>query len=333
MTIRIPVPPHRHEPAPDRRGVEDVLGIKGGASARGSTYWKRLKTCPREHALYHIGLRRTKPSDALDMGKLFHYALEEYFKAIQAHQIKDYVERGVYDNAYFWGNLQQAERAAWDFLSDFENEEGYEKTYKTLERILTRYFERYRRMDRWEIVAIEETLTFKGGIHYTSRLDLIVRDHADSRGVWIVEHKTARAITEDLLLNYQMDPQILGQVWLYKRCVDPSFGPLRGVLVDIITKHKAPQTQRQIVAPSKYHLANFEKAAVEWERLEEAYERLGWPMALGMCSGAVRYFKTCTYYNVCHDRPTVAVEDLKREFASRGAPLGYEMVQPGVEEE
>jgi hypothetical protein len=43
-----------------RRPPTEVLGIANpGASARGNSYWKQMRSCPREHALHDIvGLKR-----------------------------------------------------------------------------------------------------------------------------------------------------------------------------------------------------------------------------------------------------------------------------------
>ncbi len=325
----------------DRRPPDEVLGIVNpGASARGNSYWKLMRSCPREHALQHIvGLGHEGDQEALTVGLTFHHALEVYYKAIQAHQWAlgtTATRPDIASPEYFWGATGAAEKAAWHSIEPMSTEPGYEDTYEELERMLASYLDVYRRTDRWRIVAIEETLeyaddgfediTWKGDpphivgpLEFSARLDLIVEDY-DRGGLWIVEHKSAKAITEDLLSGYQMDQQILGQVWLMDRCVDLSQYPLlRGVVINITSKHKKTQHQRVDVCPSKRHLAAFEDSMRSWNDLAGAFENHNWPKALGNCSGPAHYFKKCPYFDVCHGQPDATVADLVRQ----DAPLGF----------
>lgn len=280
-----------------RRPAQVVLGVvDAGASASGSTYYKTMRRCPREHALLHVaGLRPTRSSEALTVGWLYHYALEAYYRS------------------------NRDEKAAWGAISALSSEPGYEDTYPTVERMLGAYLEHYRHADRWDVLAVEETLTYRdASMAYSARLDLVVHDRTDDR-LWIVEHKSARAITPDLLSGYQMDMQILGQVWLFTRCVDGRAYPrLGGVRVNITTKAVSPKMERVEVYPSRQHLAAFEESLRAWAALEPAYKKLGWPKALGNCTGPTRYFGTCDFFDLCHGRPEASVEQVAREEPPAG---------------
>jgi hypothetical protein len=315
-----------------RRGFDEVLGVENAASSRGSTYWKQLRRCPREHALHQLGLRGGQPSEALTVGALFHLGLETYYRVIQAHQ--DALDHAQRDDHYFWGAAGKAEAAAFEALSALEAEPGYEDTYPEVERLLVAYFTRYRHQDRWRVLAVEDTLEVDdAAFAYSARLDLIVEDEADKR-TKIVEHKTARAITADLVQNYQMDLQILGQVWLWNELIDPApYYPFGGVVIDVTTKRKrpGPEFERLVVNPSRYHLDAFVEAQTSWEVLRDAYAQVGYPKALGNCVGASRYFSTCTYYDLCHGRPEFSVADWQREISESGAPYGY-VLSSAVEE-
>jgi hypothetical protein len=329
----------------DRRDPTVVLGIMNpGASARGNSYWKLMRSCPREHALQSIvGLRREGDQEALTVGLTFHHALEVYYRCIQAHQyaLGTTAERpDIASPEYFWGATEAAEKLAWKSIDAMASEPGYEDTYAELERMLASYFDCHRRTDKWRILAVEETLEYAdegrwrsnidipggredtqtaGPMEYSARLDLIVEDYS-AGGMWIVEHKTARSITEDLLSGYQMDQQILGQAWLLRACVDLTRYPaLRGVNVNITSKHKTPKHERCQVMPSRRHLAAFEGSMRSWNALKPAFEHHGWPKALGNCSGPAHYFKKCPYFDVCHGQPEASVADLVRA----DAPLGY----------
>lgn len=333
----------------DRRPPDVVLGtVNPGASARGNTYWKTARGCPREHALRNI-VRYKKEGDqeALTQGLIFHYALEVYYRGIQAwqHALGTTAERpDIVSPEYVWGGIPSAEAAAWKALEPLSREAGYgpvvdskgkhhEGTYAEVERMLASYFDCYRRQDRWRVVAVEETLEYEDaggqfgtpGFHappmeYSARLDLIVEDY-DRGGLWVIEHKTARALTDDLLEGYQMDQQIVGQVWLLRNCVDLSKYPtLRGVTINLTSKTKVPKHQRVDVNPSKRHVAAFEESIRAWNGVLPAFEKYGWPKALGNCSGPMHYFKKCEFFDVCHGWPDVSVAQFMR-YAE--PPLGY----------
>lgn len=115
--------------------------------------------------------------------------------------------------------------------------------------------------------------------------------------------------------------QIVGQVWLLKVCVDlDRYPPLRGVLVNIITKQPTPRFERVEVCPSRDHLAGFEEAQRGWAAIEGAFSQVGWPKALGNCNGPARHFSTCDYFSLCHTHPRATVADL---LASPAVPDGY----------
>ena len=251
-------PPKRPRYNEDRADPFELLGVENtGSSKRGNTFWKRLRTCPREHALHDlVRLRRKGDAEALTVGIAFHLALETYYRLIKLWQGAMEPDDGA---DYFFGGIEEAEQAAWASIAPMRGAEGYEQSYAELERMLGGYFDAHRRHDRWRVVAVEETLEYAdAGIEYTARLDLIVEDY-DRGGMWVIEHKSARTITADMLAGYQLDQQILGQVWLLQKCVDLAhYPPLKGVIVNITTKHKGgARTERLECMPSRYHLRAF----------------------------------------------------------------------------
>jgi hypothetical protein len=320
--IRIPIAPPKSDRVEGRRRPDEVLGIKGGASPWGNSTWKRLRSCPREHALAVVaGIRSMSDSEALTQGIIFHHALEAFYRYIQQHQ-RPYDAMKRKTDGFLYGGIPDAEGFAWKAIKPFIAEDGYSKTYTAIERMLASYFDTFRRQDRWRIIAVEETLQYADdGMIYSARLDLIVEDY-DRRGMWIVEHKSAKAITDTLLSGYQLDQQILGQAWLLTRCVDLSKYPkLRGVLVNITTKTATPKHERVEVMPSRYHLDEFERSMRSWYDIMPVFEELGWPKALGNCAGPAQYFSKCDYFDLCYGRPEATVEELSG--ADDALPFGY----------
>lgn len=312
MTIRrLPIAP-ASVPETPRRAWEDVLGLPASSgSPTGSTFWKRMRRCPREHALYTVAkLRRTTRSEPLTVGALWHLGLETYYKARM---------QGC--------AIGEAEAQAMRGLAQLEAEPGYEETFPEVVRLLQAYFESYRHEDAgWRVVAVEETLQYVSPeLRYSVRLDLLVEIDG---GLWIVEHKTARAITADLLTGYQLDMQILGQVWCFQNCVDTAaYPPLRGVVVNIESKHKMPRFERVQVCPSRDHLEAFETSMRQWTQLEHVFASMQWPRALGNCTGGARYFSTCDYFDVCHGQPRAGVEQL----AVEEPPYGFVRADDALE--
>lgn len=301
------------KPDPERRPAADVVGATdAGASSRGSTFYKSLLMCPREHGLaYEARFRPAATSEPLTLGWLHHHCLELYYTAI-------FEAGGLTSNREA---RREGMRRAYAAIEAVEAEPGYTATAGALRRMVDGYFEQYDGQDNWKVLAVEETLQYQGGFEYTARLDLIIED-LDDGGLWIVEHKSARSVTADLIDNYQMDMQILGQVWLLHACVDLSqYARFMGVRVNIVTKHKEPRFARVDVCPSRYHLAAFEQSISQWVQVRTVMESLQWPQAFGHCSGFSRGYGKCQFYEVCHGHPELGIEDWKQQDEP---PEGFE---------
>jgi len=306
-------------PPKTRRRLADVLKLKDvGASPYGSTVQKTLLACPREYGLrYHAGLHPEFVNDALSAGWLWHYCLQRYYEEIQKAQRTSNAKQNTPE--YLWGGAKAGLAVAYRVVETVESEPGYDEVAADVRRMLDQYFEVYSDRDRWRIVAVEETIIYRGVIDYSTRLDLLVED-LERGGLWIVEHKSARMVTSELLDNYQLDLQILGQVWLLKHCVDlaryPHFG---GVKINIVTKHKTPQVVRIDVAPSNAHLQAFYDAQVQWKHVKGVMRTLGWPRSLGHCAGYARGYSRCQFFDVCHGHPQLGVV----EWSSGDPPYGF----------
>lgn len=75
-------------------------------------------------------------------------------------------------------------------------------------------------------------------------------------GTYIYEHKTSQRFDDNTLDGWANDGEVIGQVMLWKRLgLDHRFGPLRGVIVNIIGKQLEPKFHRTIVSPSSYQVS------------------------------------------------------------------------------
>jgi len=326
------------DPNGPRRPPHVVAGVAGGGSPYGSTTYKRARLCPFEDALVSVArLRPDRNKEPLDVGWIVHLCWEAYYKVIKNHQdaLGDPPPRAD-SNAwehYFWGAIPAAERAVLEILTRFEEEPGYGRTIEACTRVINAYMEYYRRQDTWRILAVEETLVIEQPLaraytlidqdgdkivydlwQYSCRLDLLIEDwKAFEPELWVVEGKTAKMLSEDLLSGYQLDMQILGQAWLFENCVDLSkYAPYKGVIVNIVTKHMQPKCERLQVCPSREHLAEFERSTKQWGLSREVNRALGHPRSLGSCAGALRGYAKCAYYELCHSRPSWGIADFER---------------------
>jgi hypothetical protein len=280
-------------------------------SPRGSSFYSRLLRCAREHALGKK-LRPILDDEALTVGSLFHLVLEVYYSALM--QLK-----------YPYTSEQKfaAEREAAQVLSLISMEPGYEETFATVSRLARAYFDEYRETDQWEIIAPEMTVGVTAPFTFTARLDLVVRDHGKpGKPLAVVEHKTARAITPDLVSGYQLSLQILGQAYLWQNVIKPKYPGERfeGIIVNIITKHVTPRFLRVPAFPSQDHLEEFAKAISAYDALEVAYAVLGHPPDFTKCSGAARGYKQCSFYDICWSHPKLDVEMPPPGFVLGDAP-------------
>lgn len=176
-----------------RQSVADIFPeLGGGPSSRGSTYWRRELQCAREGLLANeLSWVPSQLSEALDMGLLWHLALERFYKARMKAQ-QDMLSRiqmalgPVYGNggswtlyptrsptgysdaralirdgridkaAYFMAGAEEATRAAYSVPDGLEGHPDYdnESWRGRLERMLKSYL-MFSRNDQWEILFVE----------------------------------------------------------------------------------------------------------------------------------------------------------------------------------
>lgn len=323
VEIVVDMPGTEPEWAPPK-AITSVLAIPklhDGPSPRGSTYWTRFLTCPREARLAEI-LAPLRPSLALSTGFAWHLALEIFYASWLAG--KNYLECG---------------KAAFDALEPLAGAEGYGEMYELLCRMLTAYLREYESdFKHWKILAVEETLGVTEPMQYTARLDLVIID-TRTNAIWPVEHKSAKALNASIIEGYQLALQIMGQAYLFEKCVDTSGlgGVYSGVNVSITTKHapskRNPELQtiqfaRLPVLPSPEHLRAFEKSIVRWTRIRDVFEKEGYPPDFSKCSGYARGYSKCQFYKLCYAKPDMDL-DVIEGLARKAVEAPGEMMELG----
>lgn len=311
----------------ERRKPHLILDVPDeGPSPRGSTYWGRVQHCGREHLLSNVlGWRSLAPDDPLDTGLIWHACLEAYYRERLEGQRELIRSCGSREAAlqhahFFTAREAEAQRAAFAVLELFRAEPGYDEIYAKIEKMLGFYFSRYR-FDRFEILAVEVTIGC-ADVEYTSKLDLIVIDWSipDAPLLRGVEHKSAFRLTLDVLEGYNLDSQVMGQVYLLWRHFvgHPHLPPFAGVIVNICSKEHTPKTERVTVAPDPAHLVAWEEHILIQAEHRAFHETRGFARNYGSCS---RRFGRCEHFNFCKNHPRLSVSQI-REL---GVPDGYEV--------
>ena len=252
---------------------------------------KTWRTCRMlHHYKYHERLEpKTKPV-ALKRGAWIHALLEAYYKGND------------------WREVHQAFTDEFATLMD-EEREYYGDLPETAETLMTLYEETYPN-DRTLAVELEFRgfpLSQKVGLN--GRIDLVLED---SRGVWVVEHKTTSRMPSE-------DERIVNpQVALYIPVVEQQLqvqvnGVLWNYLITRIPKRKEKDLlQRRYLPINKNVLSRLREeatvAAVEIQHLTRPYRSLN-PM---LC-------RTCAYRSLCiGELMGLDVEFIKRtEYTER----------------
>jgi len=156
---------------------------------------------------------------------------------------------------------------------------------------------------------------------YTCRYDMIVRLGKDdpfvqsgqlkSGATVVIEHKSAKWLSDWAQESWFLDGEILGQLLLWgpSGC-DTVFGPLAGVIVDITTKEKTPKFSRILVPPNLGTLAAFEKM-IRFQQAEIAlWKATGYfPRRLTSCW---RFGRPCGLLQSCRASAVEESMDLMR---------------------
>lgn len=311
----------------ERTPYEDVLQLEdgeSGASPRGSTYWRRIMMCPREHLLANLmQWSRTVRAKPLDWGLLWHGCLEAHYRAVYAQQ-----------NG--WTIDKVPERYAFEFLQLFRDAKGWAEMYDGVTRMLEVYFERWKNADKdWEVLAVEYTagwtkatapqIVAQLGFELTTRLDLAIRDHSGLRPVVRhVEHKSSHALDPQTMLAYAMDEQVLGQCFLGKYAVGwrhlGCTEPYMGAIVNVTTKAKTPRCVRLPIQPSDEQFRAYAEAKRYWAWQAEQYAAVGYPRNYANCT---RRWGHCEFYEACRQHPMDDLVQLRQKNVAQQLPVNY----------
>lgn len=269
------------------------LPLLGGSSGRGWSYYKRGFQCLQLFQGRNIeGIEEGPQTEPLQIGGLYH-VLHALFYGVGLGNA-GYYERGLLaqhiDRGYnrigelpavaadlllaqLTRRAREAEAAQVQGAQEPDPETG-EVLPPVVGPSLKCILEARRLFDahttHWDTredvtpLAVE-WLTQHPTLPHTCRYDMIglvgKRDPLLPPGTYIFECKTARTLTDSVQEGWYLDGEILGQLmdWGPSGC-EALFGPLAGLVVDIVTKEKTPTCHRVVVPAASPAVREFERS-------------------------------------------------------------------------
>lgn len=255
--------------------------LGGASTGSGWSNFQLFQRCP--HAWWKRYIEQARPliaveSPAIAIGSLIHtYLALHYLLMIEP----DYglTPEAVYDFALRRANPQFVGEAWRVFMA----------------------YTRHYALEEIQPLAIEYNLV-DPRTRESCRYDLIAYfpNEAPGRpeGTYIVEHKSTQRFDRQSLEGWANDGEILGQVMLWERLgLKHRFGPLRGVLVNILGKQKVPEFHRTYVAPSTWQIDQHKSDLSHWSALIGLAKATdSFPRAR---SGCINRFGMCEWWELC----------------------------------
>lgn len=311
--------PHENAISIDR-AIEAVFDVKkwplfGGASGRGWSHFSVAQRCPQLFKkLYDVpvtGLRGVAPMP-LEIGTLFHTLTGLYYGAGLGNATL-LPERGglVSEAIKLRGrrtHFQIPPTAADDLLQALKllcDDSDAPSPNADVVREGERLFDAHTNWwdNREDITPLGiEVFARHEKLGYTCRYDFIGRvgltDPFLPPGVYAFERKTAKWIDEQYLEAWSLDGEVLGEIMCWNESgMAEMFGPLAGVVLDVVSKGKVPECRRIVLPPTLPAVGKHRKW-IQWTMGQIAQWRATgiYPQNFGNCHtryGRCEEFQNC----------------------------------------
>jgi hypothetical protein len=232
----------------------------GGPTPFGSSFWSDFKMCPYYFDFTHNKRwRLVEYNENLEVGGLAHEAIGRYYQTALDTLENENTISGVLNHP---GGLDDEAclNAAFGLLDRAEAVTPVIAAVarRVVQARLALYGPGTAGDDRKDTFGVEVYLGIDDPFPLTTRLDRWCwSDRA--KGVVIHEFKTAREKTGRLLSSYRMDFQFLIQQYLWRKTQNKKKYPLKGYVVDLVTKTQQPDVLVQAVPVDDKLLRDFEK--------------------------------------------------------------------------
>ena len=244
----------------------------GGPSPMGNSKWSDFRECPHLYWWKHVKrMKLEEPQEALEIGGLYHELRARYYQFYLRNEDKlegAEMDRGCID-------------AARELLARTDKIIPYcsSEARRLFDSWLAKYGPGMPLDDRESTYDVETLLEVSAPFPYSARLDRwIMTDH----GPIIMEIKTASRRDGRLLNSYKLDPQFIGQAWLWKKVMSRKWGKLFSFVVELATKTKPVGSTREAVPITNTVMRRWEQDMRYWNMLRVQCETTNnWPKNYG----------------------------------------------------
>ena len=254
---------------------ESVLTPKeriGGPSPMGNSKWGDFRSCPHLYWWKHVKrMKLDEPEDALEIGGLYHELRARYYQFYldYEHELsREELDRGCVDTA-----RELLERT--DKVVPYTSSEAR----RLFDSWLAAYGPGMPLDDRESTYDVENLLEVSSPFPYSARLDRWIMTEY---GPVIMEIKTAGRRDGKLINSYKLDPQFIGQVWLWRKTMSRKYGKLLSFVVDLTTKTNPVGVTREGVSIPDAVIRRWEQDMRYWHMLRIQCETTNtWPKNYG----------------------------------------------------
>jgi hypothetical protein len=213
--------------------IEEIIG--GGASTRGYHAASDYLSCPERSRLKSIGLKlkNTGIIDDIEVGPLVFGSLMHSLLAIRVVHGMAVAEAMIRPGSGIGNSIHEEWRLkAHELLLTYDREWPMSGQFTE---------------GAWLYIGCESTVDTEiaPGVVRTARYDKIVQTSESGRKVvYSVEHKTASRAGEWAMISYTPQFYVQATIWNRNDELVKRYGPMIGVIPDILVKTKVPKCER-----------------------------------------------------------------------------------------
>jgi len=224
----------------------------GGPSPFGNSKWGDFRKCPYLFYWKHVKrMRSTHLSDPLEIGGLYHEMRARYYSTyLTCEAIGNMNQKDVDQQCL--GSARDLLSKVYDVAPHTANIAG-----NLFDAWVVLYGPGMPGDDRRDTYEVEPLFEVTEPFPYSARID---RWGISEFGPVITEIKTGARRDGYLLQSYPLDPQFIGQVYLWKRCREKQYGKLESFFVDLATKTSPVSCYREPVEIDKKVMKHWEKS-------------------------------------------------------------------------
>jgi len=224
----------------------------GGPSPFGNSKWSDFRQCPYLFFWKHEKrMRQTSLSDALEIGGLYHEMRARYYTTHLTCETLGNMSQEEIDKSCLASARELVDKV-FDVAPHTANVASH-----LFDAWVVLYGPGMPGDERTDTYEIEPLFEVTEPFPYSARID---RWGISEFGPFIMEIKTAARRDGRLLQSYPLDPQFIGQKYLWKRCREKQYGKLESFFVDLVTKTSPISCYREPVDLDDRVMKHWEKS-------------------------------------------------------------------------